>query len=280
MTKRNIWTDDEIDMMNKNYHLGILELSKIITNHTVLSIRKKGRQLGLRVNRDNIYYNIDLLKKIVVDSSSFAEVFRKLNKSKSGDSYKSITGFIKRNNINISHFDPWKKNKTYNKKDISEYLKEGSNINSSKLKDKLYNCKLKLRICEKCGQTEYWNNDKLSLILDHINGISNDNRLENLRILCPNCSATLETHCRGSVKLTKIKNQELLKEIEKNKNFGFSIKKIKSQRKQRKIQRPSYQKLLFELESSNYCEVGKKYNVSDNCIRKWIRMYEKYGAEF
>jgi hypothetical protein len=35
----------------------------------------------------------------------------------------------------------------------------------------------------------------MSLILDHINGVADDNRLENLRIVCPNCAATLDTHC-------------------------------------------------------------------------------------
>ncbi len=45
-----------------------------------------------------------------------------------------------------------------------------------------------------------WRGSKLSLILDHINGISNDNRLENLRFVCPNCNATLKTYCRGNTK--------------------------------------------------------------------------------
>ena len=35
----------------------------------------------------------------------------------------------------------------------------------------------------------------MSLILDHINGVADDNRLENLQIVCPNCAATLDTHC-------------------------------------------------------------------------------------
>ena len=42
-----------------------------------------------------------------------------------------------------------------------------------------------------------WTGKKMSLILDHINGKHNDNRIDNLRIVCPNCNATLETHCRG-----------------------------------------------------------------------------------
>jgi hypothetical protein len=35
----------------------------------------------------------------------------------------------------------------------------------------------------------------MSLIIDHINGVGDDNRLENLQIVCPNCAATLDTHC-------------------------------------------------------------------------------------
>ena len=35
----------------------------------------------------------------------------------------------------------------------------------------------------------------MALILDHINGVADDNRLENLQIVCPNCAATLDTHC-------------------------------------------------------------------------------------
>lgn len=62
---------------------------------------------------------------------------------------------------------------------------------------KIYEAGLKQRKCELCGQGEDWNGMKISLILDHINGINNDHRIENLRIVCPNCNATLDTHCRG-----------------------------------------------------------------------------------
>ena len=48
--------------------------------------------------------------------------------------------------------------------------------------------------CSCCGLTDYWNGKKLSLQLDHINGINNDNRLENLRFLCPNCHSQQDTY--------------------------------------------------------------------------------------
>ena len=48
--------------------------------------------------------------------------------------------------------------------------------------------------CDICGNEGIWNNEKLPLILDHINGINNDNRLTNLRFLCSNCDSQLPTY--------------------------------------------------------------------------------------
>lgn len=48
--------------------------------------------------------------------------------------------------------------------------------------------------CQECGLKDSWNNKMLVLHLDHINGISNDHRLENLRWLCPNCHSQTDTY--------------------------------------------------------------------------------------
>ena len=67
----------------------------------------------------------------------------------------------------------------------------------------LYATGLKQRECELCGQGELWRGRAMSLILDHINGVGDDNRLENLRIVCPNCAATLDTHCGRNLRLVR-----------------------------------------------------------------------------
>ena len=78
---------------------------------------------------------------------------------------------------------------------LEELLVEGRFTNRARLKDRLYEAELKQPRCELCGQGEEWHGRRMSLILDHVNGVSDDNRLENLRIVCPNCNATLDTHC-------------------------------------------------------------------------------------
>lgn len=115
----------------------------------------------------------------------------------------------------------------------------------------------------------------MSLILDHINGDNTDNRIENIRILCPNCNATLPTHCRGKCGLEKIKQKEL-----DRKNKKISNNQIINFKKKRKIERPPYEKLVKEIKNTSYLAVGRKYGVSDNAIRKWVKIYEKYDKMF
>ena len=204
MTKRIKWTKEEIDFLKENYELlGVPKIKEILNTHSYFSVAKKAQTLGLKVNKSIYHYDINEIKDAVKKSYSFAEVFRNLNKVKSGDSYKVLKNIIRKNDIDISHFDPYRntilelKSRT---KPIEFWLKEGTNIHSDTLKKKLYKAGIKKRECELCGQDENWKGTRISLILDHINGINNDNREENLQIVCPNCNAGLKTFCRGHKK--------------------------------------------------------------------------------
>lgn len=48
--------------------------------------------------------------------------------------------------------------------------------------------------CSVCGLLNIWNGKELKLELDHINGIANDNRIENVRLICPNCHSQTDTY--------------------------------------------------------------------------------------
>ena len=67
-----------------------------------------------------------------------------------------------------------------------------SNKTRSKIRSEIIKNKLLPYMCNECGISE-WKGNSLSLHLDHINGINNDNRLDNLRFLCPNCHSQTDT---------------------------------------------------------------------------------------
>ena len=159
-----------------------------------------------------------------------------------------------------------------NKTPICEILTENSSYSRVHLKERLYNEEFLERKCSLCGQTEIWNGVRISLILDHINGIPDDNRIENLRIVCPNCNAGLDTFAgRNSNRIKKTNFCSCGIKIDR-----LAEKCIKCQSFQRrKTERPTYEILKLEVENMGYSAVGRKYGVSDNSIRKWMASYEK-----
>jgi 5-methylcytosine-specific restriction endonuclease McrA len=81
-----------------------------------------------------------------------------------------------------------------NKRELEEILVENSTYtNRTALKTRLLKEGLITYECAICKNKGEWNGNPLTLQLDHINGINNDHRLENLRFLCPNCHSQTNT---------------------------------------------------------------------------------------
>src|SRR4051794_9052885 len=100
--------------------------------------------------------------------------------------------------IPVDHFDPDAVRRAALARapiPLEDVLVERSGYPRGLLKERLFGEGLKDRRCELCGQGELWHGRRMALILDHVNGVHDDNRLENLRVVCANCNATLETHC-------------------------------------------------------------------------------------
>ena len=89
---------------------------------------------------------------------------------------------------------------------LDEILIEHSPINRTILRRYLQNFNVIPYICAICGNDGYWNGEQLSLQIDHINGINDDNRKENLRWLCPNCHSQTNTFGGRNIKKDSQKN--------------------------------------------------------------------------
>jgi hypothetical protein len=146
-------------------------------------------------------WNKEILIELIKESKTQSEVLNKMKLRSAGSNFYTLKKYIKLFDIDTSHFiKNYNIMINFNTIPLYEILVENSTFNRNHLKERLYKESLKDRKCELCGQDENWNGKKMSLILDHKNGIHNDNRIENLRIVCPNCNATLNTHCGKNIK--------------------------------------------------------------------------------
>lgn len=139
----------------------------------------------------------DDFKTIVAQCNSYCDCARQLGMSPNGaNASTQIKKRIAELNIDTSHFS-----QTANASKIATHyaLKDILVVNSaytnrSRLKERLLKEHLLEYKCACCGNTGEWMGQILSLQLDHKNGINNDNRLENLRFLCPNCHSQTNTY--------------------------------------------------------------------------------------
>ena len=260
-------------------------------------------------------YSKNDIQEIISSSKNFADVLIKMGRSaNSGSNRMVLAQYVKDNQISVDHFEVETKirtpkdifiaNSTATQNVMRRHYKKG---NYSEYK------------CAICGQEPFWNGKELVLTLDHINGVSNDHRLENLRWICPNCDRQLPTY--GSKRLKKEYycsecNKQLYRKaktgmckdcysekILKNPDSEFNRKKIKHgkysgtrsngacilcgmeisptakycvscyAKTKQTIDRPAKIDLAKMIKKSGFTNVGKRFGVSDQAIKKWCKSY-------
>ena len=165
-------------------------------HHPLFIIQIKGELL---VGVQSKIYSIsdDKFRELVMSSKYQKDVANALGFKDSGNFHRQLYKRCAELGISLHHFPQ-------RNIPIDEILVEHSSFNRTHLLERLFKEKIKEYKCERCGNTGEWQGERLSLQIHHINGIANDNRLENIQILCPNCHSLTDTYAGKNVK--KIRN--------------------------------------------------------------------------
>ena len=141
-------------------------------------------------------------KDIVISSNSMIEVAKKLGyTSHSGSNGERIRHRIDELQISTEHFSL--SNRRPIKRSPENVFIENSTADQKTLRKYYHQGDYTPYVCSICGQEPFWNGKELTLILDHINGKNHDDRLENLRWVCPNCNQQLDTTNGKNIKQLK-----------------------------------------------------------------------------
>lgn len=241
--------------------------------------------------------------EMVKQASSYADILRAANLHYKGANINTVKRRISHLKLDDSHIPKGMASnhgrkfecRRYSVEDaVNEVFISNSKMQRERVKKMLLRFDLIPYKCE-CGIDGNWRGKKLSLQLEHKNGISNDNRLDNLCFMCPNCHSQTDTFAGKS---TRKKYEEYDTEEFRNDCKTLSAKAVRKKYKisanvlgkicdrssidrpiresmeNRKVKnRPSKEELTELIKQYPMVYVGKMFSVSDNAVRKWCKLY-------
>jgi len=213
------------------------------------------------------------LIEAVKESNTFAEVIRKLKLSNYGANSRTIKKYIAKLSLSAAHFltrgEQLKIARSKIKTLTIDQIFSINQVDRKHVKNTILENNLVAYECANCHITS-WQGQELSLHLDHINGINNDNRLENLRFLCPNCHSLTDSYCGKNLKTNQEKNYCQDCGIKISRQSSKCIP-CNSKNKKTKIEWPHHEELQEMVNELGYSGTGRKLGVSDNAVRKRLK---------
>lgn len=231
------------------------------------------------------------LQQIVNNSSSLCEVVQKLGLSVGGGTIDTLKKRMQLHNINTSTLDANRilanasrlnafcNSKKIDNNGLKKKLTTNSKCNRVDLKNQLIASGMLINKCYECGIMDMWNGKPIILHIDHINGINTDNRLNNLRILCPNCHSQTTTYCGKNAKKVKCvyKCLDCNTNITRGAKTGYCRKcnqKHSASNRAMDTKIINKQTLIEMVLKYPITKIAFEHTVSDNTIRKWLRKYD------
>lgn len=220
----------------------------------------------------NAYWTDENFIKSVQQSKTISEVLQYFGLPINQGHYnRSFHKTVKKLNLDISHL---KSNnlKNFIKIPLNELLVHGIFRSTTSLKERLIKESLLINYCYNCNMQPIWDNKELKMHLDHINGDNTDNKLENLRLLCPNCHSQTETYCGAKAKKEKHAYKYVCKTCSgpKKNSKSETCVKCRSKLQPTKIEWPTTDIVLQMTKDIGFSETGRKLGVSDNAVRKFL----------
>ncbi|GAA2577287.1 hypothetical protein GCM10010304_17760 [Streptomyces roseoviolaceus] len=160
------------------------------------------KRLGVDVSqfeREGVKWTKDVLERAVAASTNMCEVLRHLGLEVVGGHHTHISRRVKAYGIDTSHFQvPTRRGKPWRPRTPEALLVQQPDDRARRVpSDRLKWAMTALGVadqCVLCGTEAVWRGRPLPLEVDHIDGSWRDNRIENLRLLCPNCHSTTDNY--------------------------------------------------------------------------------------
>ena len=217
-------------------------------------------------------YSDEEFARAVQQSFSYKECLKNLGyTSNSSSSTNRLKKKIEKLCIDVSHFTS---SIPITRSEENIFVKD-STASQRVLRDWYKKGKYTEYKCAICGQEPFWNGKELTLILDHINGFNTDDRLENLRWICPNCNYQLDTTNGKNINHGK---RIINTCVDCGKTISNkAVRCLDCERRHRtssNVKGITREELKSLIRTTPFTKIGKKYGVSDNAVRKWCDKYD------